>query len=90
MAMQVSRHQLALSRCLAPTKGAACTLARQLSWRRHAMPVVSPALLPLPPSLPIPAVIAISAGDMSTGCWSWNDDSGDVRDLLKSWLKLTK
>ncbi|KAI7842893.1 hypothetical protein COHA_003405 [Chlorella ohadii] len=36
------------------------------------------------------AVLAVSAGDMNTGCWSWNDDAEDVRDLVKAWLDKTK
>lgn len=39
------------------------------------------------PDASLPAVIAVSSLDTSTGCWSFNEDSPDVRDLLKEWLE---
>ena len=33
------------------------------------------------------AVIAISASDTQTGCWSWYEDSDGAAAVLRSWIK---
>lgn len=52
---------------------------------RGLVPCARPTHIQPPPRT---AVIAISSLDRSTGCWSYNEDVADVRDLVQEWLQL--